>query len=92
MTQRLQLASAWRLILCRAFTALLSMAASLALAAPPLPGQIVRVALQLEPPILDPTAGAAAPINEVVYGNVFEGLVSLGAFSSAPIHPPPTPR
>jgi len=53
MTQRLQLASAWRLILCRAFTALLSMAASLALAAPPLPGQIVRVALQLEPPILD---------------------------------------
>ena len=78
MTQRLQLASAWRLILCRAFTALLSMAASLALAAPPLPGQIVRVALQLEPPILDPTAGAAAPINEVVYGNVFEGLVSLG--------------
>ena len=42
------------------------------------PGGLVRVALQLEPPILDPTAGAAAPINEVVYGNVFEGLVSLG--------------
>jgi ABC-type dipeptide/oligopeptide/nickel transport system permease component/ABC-type transport system substrate-binding protein len=33
--------------------------------------------LQMEPPILDPTAAAAAPINEVVYGNVFEGLVRL---------------
>jgi len=42
------------------------------------PGGLVRVALQLEPPILDPSAGAAAPINEVVYGNVFEGLVTLG--------------
>ncbi len=34
--------------------------------------------LQMEPPILDPTAAAAAPINEVVYGNVFEGLVRFG--------------
>ena len=30
--------------------------------------------MQLEPPILDPTAGAAAAIDEVVYANVFEGL------------------
>ncbi len=30
----------------------------------------------LEPPILDPTAGAAAAIREVVTGNVFEGLVA----------------
>ena len=37
----------------------------------------LRVALQLEPPLLDPTVGAAAPISEVVYGNVFEGLVTL---------------
>jgi len=31
----------------------------------------------MEPPILDPSVAAAAPINEVVYGNVFEGLVRL---------------
>jgi ABC-type dipeptide/oligopeptide/nickel transport system permease component/ABC-type transport system substrate-binding protein len=33
--------------------------------------------MQMEPPILDPTVAAAAPINEVVYGNVFECLVRL---------------
>ena len=34
----------------------------------------IVVGMQLEPPILDPTAGAAAAIDEVVYANVFEGL------------------
>ncbi|TVQ57996.1 MAG: ABC transporter substrate-binding protein [Rhodobacteraceae bacterium] len=34
----------------------------------------VTVGMQLEPPILDPTAGAAAAIDEVTYANVFEGL------------------
>ncbi|HEY1130288.1 MAG TPA: ABC transporter substrate-binding protein [Roseateles sp.] len=43
----------------------------------------LRVALQLEPPLLDPTVGAAAPISEVVYGNVFEGLVVLAEDGSA---------
>lgn len=43
----------------------------------------LRVALQLEPPVLDPTVAAAAPISEVVYGNVFEGLVSLAEDGSA---------
>ncbi|RTL41987.1 MAG: ABC transporter permease subunit [Burkholderiales bacterium] len=43
----------------------------------------LRVALQLEPPLLDPTVAAAAPISEVVYGNVFEGLVSLAEDGSA---------
>ncbi|WP_343633303.1 ABC transporter substrate-binding protein [Roseateles sp.] len=38
----------------------------------------LRVAMQLEPPLLDPTAGAASPIGELVYGNVFEGLLTLG--------------
>jgi peptide/nickel transport system substrate-binding protein len=33
----------------------------------------------LEPPHLDPTAGAAAAIDEVVYANVFEGLTRIGA-------------
>ena len=31
----------------------------------------------LEPPHLDPTAGAAAAIDEVVYANVFEGLTRI---------------
>lgn len=34
----------------------------------------VNIGLVLEPPNLDPTAGAAAAIDEVVYANVFEGL------------------
>ena len=34
--------------------------------------------LVLEPPHLDPTAGAAAAIDEVVYTNVFEGLTKIG--------------
>jgi ABC-type dipeptide/oligopeptide/nickel transport system permease component/ABC-type transport system substrate-binding protein len=38
----------------------------------------LRLAMPLEPPNLDPTAGAAAAIDEVVYGNVFEGLVRIG--------------
>ncbi|MBL8585069.1 MAG: ABC transporter substrate-binding protein [Rhizobiaceae bacterium] len=33
----------------------------------------------LEPPHLDPTAGAAAAIDEVLYANVFEGLTRIGA-------------
>ncbi len=33
--------------------------------------------LPLEPPNLDPTSGAAAAVDEVVYANVFEGLTKL---------------
>lgn len=33
----------------------------------------------LEPPHLDPTAGAAAAIDEIVYANIFEGLTRIGA-------------
>lgn len=33
--------------------------------------------LPLEPPNLDPTSGAAAAVDEVVYANVFEGLTRL---------------
>lgn len=36
----------------------------------------------LEPPHLDPTAGAAAAIDEVVYANVFEGLTRIGSDGS----------
>jgi succinyl-diaminopimelate desuccinylase len=34
----------------------------------------ITLGMQLEPPNLDPTAGAAAAIDEVVYANIFEGL------------------
>ncbi len=37
----------------------------------------IRLGLVLEPPHLDPTAGAAAAIDEVVYANVFEGLTRI---------------
>jgi peptide/nickel transport system substrate-binding protein len=36
------------------------------------------IGVVLEPPHLDPTAGAAAAIDEVVYANVFEGLTRIG--------------
>ncbi len=35
--------------------------------------------LVLEPPHLDPTAGAAAAIDEIVYANVFEGLTRINS-------------
>ncbi|MCY4543314.1 MAG: ABC transporter substrate-binding protein [Rhodobacteraceae bacterium] len=38
----------------------------------------IVLAMQLEPPNLDPTGGAAAAIDEVVYANVFEGLTRYG--------------
>ena len=39
--------------------------------------QRLRLGVALEPPHLDPTAGAAAAIDEVVYGNLFEGLTRI---------------
>ena len=38
----------------------------------------LTLGVQLEPPNLDPTSGASGPTNEVVYGNIFQGLVRLG--------------
>ncbi len=56
----------------------LAMAAALALAAGSGAAQAqqndITVAMQLEPPHLDPTAGAAGAIDSVVYSNIFEGL------------------
>lgn len=37
----------------------------------------LNMGVVLEPPHLDPTAGAAAAIDEVVYANVFEGLTRI---------------
>lgn len=39
----------------------------------------LTLGMVLEPPNLDPTAGAAAAIDEVVYANIFEGLTRFGA-------------
>ena len=54
----------------------LALAAGLMLAAGAAAAQRtdIVIGMQLEPPNLDPTAGAAAAIDEVVYANVFEGL------------------
>lgn len=38
----------------------------------------ITIGMQLEPPNLDPTGGAAAAIDEVVYANIFEGLTRFG--------------
>ncbi|TBW36280.1 ABC transporter substrate-binding protein [Siculibacillus lacustris] len=47
----------------------------------PAPGAPARgdvvLCMSLEPPVLDPTAGAAQAIREVTYANIFEGLVGL---------------
>ncbi|MEO3999998.1 ABC transporter substrate-binding protein [Mesorhizobium sp. CAU 1732] len=37
------------------------------------------IGVVLEPPHLDPTAGAAAAIDEIVYANLFEGLTRIGS-------------
>jgi peptide/nickel transport system substrate-binding protein len=42
-------------------------------------GDSVTICQTLEPPVLDPTAGAAQAIKEVTYGNIFEGLVAINA-------------
>lgn len=39
----------------------------------------ITVGMVLEPPNLDPTAGAAAAIDEVVYANIFQGLTRFDA-------------
>ena len=55
------------------------LAAALATCAVPAMAQQseVRIGVALEPPILDPTAGAAEAIDIVVYQNVFEGLTRV---------------
>ncbi len=40
------------------------------------------IGTQLEPPVLDPTANPAAAISEMLYGNVYEGLVQFAADGS----------
>ncbi|MEP9396068.1 ABC transporter substrate-binding protein [Mesorhizobium sp. KR2-14] len=62
----------WKAILVAAALALTSGTAAMAARTDLVLGMV------LEPPHLDPTAGAAAAIREVVYANVFEGLTRIG--------------
>lgn len=59
--------------------AVLALGASTVWAAPP---DAVVIGMVLEPPGLDPTAGAAAAIDEVTYDNIFEGLTKFAADGS----------
>jgi peptide/nickel transport system substrate-binding protein len=62
----------WKAILAASALALISSTAAMAARTDLVLGVV------LEPPHLDPTAGAAAAIDEVVYANVFEGLTRIG--------------
>ncbi|MGD1954537.1 MAG: ABC transporter substrate-binding protein [Sphingomonadales bacterium] len=46
-------------------------------AEPPPEGETLTIGVGLEPPNLDPTIGAAAAVDEVVYANLFEGLTRI---------------
>lgn len=56
----------------------LTVAAMAFMAGPALAAQDgITLGMVLEPPNLDPTAGAAAAVDEIVYANVFEGLTRV---------------
>lgn len=63
----------WKTILAAAAMALASSTAAVAARTD------LVLGMPLEPPHLDPTAGAAAAIDEVLYANVFEGLTRIGS-------------
>ncbi len=62
----------WKPVLAAALLALASGAAQAA-------RTDLVIGMPLEPPNLDPTANAAAAIDEVLYANVFEGLTRIGS-------------
>jgi ABC-type dipeptide/oligopeptide/nickel transport system permease component/ABC-type transport system substrate-binding protein len=64
------------------FSALAVLGAVLLAACPVHGAQRMIIGTQLEPPILDPTVNPAAAISEVLYGNVYEGLVQFAADGS----------
>ncbi|WP_375206063.1 ABC transporter substrate-binding protein [Hyphococcus sp.] len=66
-------ADMFRLTMLRA---LLVLAAALSISPAHAAGAL-NIGVQLEPPNLDPTSGAAAAIDEIVYANVFEGLTRI---------------
>lgn len=62
----------WKIAVAAAALALTSSSAAMAAR------MDLVVGVVLEPPHLDPTAGAAAAIDEILYANVFEGLTRIG--------------
>ncbi|MFU0503313.1 ABC transporter substrate-binding protein [Pseudaminobacter sp. NGMCC 1.201702] len=62
----------WKTILAAAMVTLASSGAAMAARTDLVLGVV------LEPPHLDPTASAAAAIDEILYANVFEGLTRIG--------------
>jgi peptide/nickel transport system substrate-binding protein len=65
-----------------ALFAMLVLAGAVSLAPCARGAQRAIIGTQLEPPTLDPTANPAAAISEVLYGNVYEGLVQFAADGS----------
>jgi peptide/nickel transport system substrate-binding protein len=65
-----------------ALAAMVLLAGVLSLAPCARSAQRAIIGTQLEPPILDPTANPAMAISEVLYGNVYEGLVQFAADGS----------
>jgi len=62
------------------YTRIIAAASAIALCATgALANESVTIAVQLEPPNLDPTGGAAQAIDTVVYQNIFEGLTKFEA-------------
>ena len=67
----------------RTLTLALALTATLGAApAPAAPPDTLTLGMVLEPPNLDPTSGAAAAVDEVVYANLFEGLTRIAADGS----------
>lgn len=77
--QRLVVAGIGAVMLAYAFA---GVAGAQTASAPP-PGDRLVLGLPLEPPNLDPTTGAAAAVDEIVYGNIFEGLTRITANGQA---------
>jgi peptide/nickel transport system substrate-binding protein len=65
-----------------ALSAMVLLAGAVSLAPAARGAQRAIIGTQLEPPILDPTANPAQAISEVLYGNVYEGLVQFAADGS----------
>jgi ABC-type transport system substrate-binding protein/ABC-type dipeptide/oligopeptide/nickel transport system permease component len=63
-------------------SALVALVAAGAAAAGAAAAGSIRIGVQLEPPVLDPTANPAAAISAVLYDNVYEGLVEFTADGS----------
>jgi len=59
--------------------------AALGLCPPALADPALRVGVQLEPPQLDPTQGAAAAIPEVTFNTIYEGLLRIA--TDGTVHP-----